>query len=106
MKEKVESIRALLQTDIKEVNTVQDLVELKDIYNCNTAQMIWFVNDLYDGVMEYLQTEEAKEILTYEEAVVDEVVEETEVAAEEVVETEAAETEEVEATEENQGESK
>ena len=49
---------------------------------------------------------EAKEILTYEEAVVDEVVEETEAVVEEVVETEAAEVEEVEATEENQGESK
>ncbi len=35
--------------------------ELKEIYGCPTAQWIWFGNDVYNGVKEYLNTAEAKE---------------------------------------------
>ena len=57
MKEKVESIRALLQTDIKEVKTVQDLVELKAKYIGKTG----LISELTKGMAE-LSIEEKKEV--------------------------------------------
>ena len=57
MKEKVESIRALLQTDIKEVKTIQDLVELKAKYIGKTG----LISELTKGMAE-LSIEEKKEV--------------------------------------------
>ena len=95
-----------------ETTTIQNL----EIIEVNVAENYILVSGNIPGAKQSLVliksavkksgSAEPKEVLTYEEAVVDEVVEETEAVVEEVVETEAAEVEEVEATEENQGESK
>ena len=95
-----------------ETTTIQNL----EIIEVNVAENYILVSGNIPGAKKSLVliksavkksgSAEPKEVLTYEEAVVDEVVEETETVAEEVIETETAEVEEVEATEENQGESK
>ena len=56
MKEKVESIRALLNTDIKEVKTTQDIVEIKSKYIGKTG----LISELTKGMAE-LSIEEKKE---------------------------------------------
>ena len=56
MKEKVESIKSLLNTDIKEVKTLQDIVELKSKYVGKTG----LISELTKGMAE-LSIEEKKE---------------------------------------------
>jgi len=56
MKEKVESIKALLSADIKEVKTIQDIVELKSKYVGKTG----LISELTKGMAE-LSIEEKKE---------------------------------------------
>ena len=56
MKEKVESIKSLLNTDIKEVKTLQDIVELKSKYIGKTG----LISELTKGMAE-LSIEEKKE---------------------------------------------
>ena len=56
MREKVESIRALLQSDIKDVNTIQDVVEIKAKYTGKNG----LVTELTKGMSE-LSIEEKKE---------------------------------------------
>ncbi len=56
MKEKVESIKSLLNTDIKEVKTIQDIVELKSKYVGKTG----LISELTKGMAE-LSIEEKKE---------------------------------------------
>ena len=34
--------------------------ELREVYGCNTAQQIWFVNEVYDYIMEWFETDEGK----------------------------------------------
>lgn len=35
-------------------------LEIKQQYNCDTAQLIWFMNDLHDKIMEWFETDEGK----------------------------------------------